>query len=323
VNRGAILGLLIAAASTSSPLSPAGPPAGGEVQAPQELYWCPMHPDVRSGTPGLCPVCRMTLVPIPPPRTREYRMEVRVSAGKGGRGLGGLDLTIRDPDSLRPVADFVLMHERLLHLFIVSRNLEYFAHVHPESKGHGRFTVRSPAPADEYMVIADFLPTHGTAQLLHRAIVTPGYAGPTFAAPRALQPDIADGFQAAAGEAWKTGRPRWSPAEKTVDGIRVRLEAGELLAGRRALLRFAVFDARRGEPVTDLEPFLGAPGHLLIVTSALTEAVHGHPEETDVSTSVVTFRPVLPASGLCKLWVQFQRRGAVITVPFVIEVSDS
>jgi hypothetical protein len=320
VNRRAIIVLLIAAASTFPPLSSAGSPAADEIQAPQELYWCPMHPDVRAATPGLCPVCRMALVRIPVPRTREYRMEVRVSAGKGGRGLGGLDLWIRDPDSLRPVSDFVPMHERLLHLFIVSRSLEYFAHVHPEYKGNGRFSVNSPAPADEYMVIADFLPADGTAQLLQRAIVTPGYSGSSFAAVRPLLPDIPDG---AAESTWKPGRPRWSPAEKTVEGIRVRLEASELLAGRRALLRFTVFDARGSEPVTDLEPFLGAPGHLLIVTSALTDAVHGHPEETDVSTSVVTFRPVLPAPGLCKLWVQFQRRGAVITVPFVVQVSDS
>lgn len=31
-------------------------------EAPQDLYTCPMHPDVRQATAGRCPKCGMTLV---------------------------------------------------------------------------------------------------------------------------------------------------------------------------------------------------------------------------------------------------------------------
>ena len=36
------------------------PPTMAELDA---IYTCPMHPEVRSATPGKCPKCGMTLVP--------------------------------------------------------------------------------------------------------------------------------------------------------------------------------------------------------------------------------------------------------------------
>ena len=64
-----------------------------------------------------------------------------------------------------------------------------------------------------------------------------------------------------------------------------------------------------GHQSTDLEPYLGAPGHMLMTNATLTDAVHGHPEESGIRTSVITFKPVLPAPGVAKLWLQFQRNG--------------
>ena len=110
--------------------------------------------------------------------------------------------------------------------------------------------------------------------------------------------------------------------EQTADGVRVRLEADSLRALRPSALRFVVTDASTGKPVVDLEPYLGAPGHLLIVDSDLKFAIHGHPEGQS-SGPEVAFDPVLPSAGRYKLWVQFQRNGRVVTVPFVIEVPES
>jgi hypothetical protein len=285
-----------------------------------DAYWCPMHPDVRSGTTGKCPLCTMELVPIPPPKLGEYGMDVTVLPEGRGRGLSGLRLAIREPEGGESVAEFSTVHERLLHLFIVSRDLESFAHVHPEPDGRGAFQVKQDAPPGEYVVIADFLPKKGTAQMVHRAIVTPGYRGSLFRPAPELKPDLPNSTapsQTAAG----MGNPRWSSAEKTIDGLRVRLETADLVGGRRGILRFWLFDAASGAPVTDLEPFLGAPGHMLIVNTTLTEAIHGHPEEPDARTPFVTFTPLMPAAGAYKLWAQFQRGGKVVTVPFVIAVS--
>src|SRR5262249_5143280 len=112
----------------------------------------------------------------------------------------------------------------------------------------------------------------------------------------------------------------WGSATKTVDGVTVRLEAADLLAGKPGLLRFTLTDAASGALVDDLQPYLAAQGHLLLVNADVTAAVHGHPEGLNLQAPVITFHPLLPAAGMCKVWLQFQRAGRVITVPFVIEV---
>lgn len=278
---------------------------GVELLAPTEeddAFWCPMHPDVRSpGAGATCPLCGMDLVAIPPPRIGEYRMDVTLRPAEAGRGASGLRLVIRDPDSGDPVPSFAVVHERPFHLFIVDRSLEYFAHVHPEPAGEGTFDLAHDVPPGEYMLIADFLPHGGVTQTVQRAIVTPGHT----AALMPPAPRLAPG-----------------PRERVVDGLRFVLDAADVRAGRDATLRVTVHDAASGAPVSDLEPYLGAPAHLLIVHADLTGAVHGHPVEQDTAGPTVTFEPLIPMPGIYKLWVQVQRAGQVITAPFVIEAGE-
>ena len=266
-----------------------------------DAFWCPMHPDVRAADAGKCPLCGMTLVPIPPPRVGEYLMDVTISPAFGRSEAPKVRLTIRDPLTGRPVPAFVTTHERPLHLFIIDRHLDYFRHLHPVRVGAGVFESREPLPPGEYVVIADFLPEGGRAQMLQRVIVTPGFRGRMFPPPPELIPDDAQA--------------------KQHDGVQVRLEASGLTAGKEATLRFALGDAASGQPITDLEPYLGAPGHMLIVNSDLTEADHAHPEEATTPGPSITFQPLMPATGRYKLWLQFQRRGVVSTVPFVVSVA--
>jgi hypothetical protein len=270
-----------------------------DVDAP-DAFWCPMHPDVRSSDEGRCPICAMALVPIPAPRLGEYRMDVAVRAGPRGIGASRLTITVRDPASGQPVSAFTTIHERLLHLFIIDRRLEYFRHVHPQPAGAGTFELTQALPPGEYVLIADFLPQGGRAQMLQRAIVTPGYHGPLFPAAPALTPETS--------------------ADRVESGVRVHFEAGALRVGKEARLQFTLSDAATGAPLSDLEPFLGAPAHLLMVNADLTEADHVHPEEPATSGPSISFQPLMPAAGVYKLWLQFQRRGVVVTTAFVVLV---
>ena len=265
-----------------------------------DTFWCPMHPDVRSPGGGTCPICSMALVPIPPPRVGEYKLDVTVLPRAGG-GAAGFVIGVRDPDTGSRTSRFIDVHERQFHLFIVSRDLTSFGHVHPERRQDGTFELRQDLPAGEYMLIADFLPADGTSQLVQRAIVTPGYSGPLFAPAATLAV---------------------SATEQTAGSLRIRLEADVLRPRRESLLRFVLSDVGSGLPVTDLEPYLGAAGHMLIVRDDLSTAVHGHPEGTRTAGPVVTFGPVFPAPGAYKLWVQFQHRGEVVTAPFVVSVAE-
>jgi len=197
------------------------------------------------------------------------------------------------------VSHLLDVHERPFHLFIVSRDLATFAHVHPERQPDGAFRVAHDLPPGEYVLLADFLPSGGTSQFVHKAIVTPGYSGPLFES----LPDIP-----------------LMPSEHVVAGLRIRLEAPSPAARRPSVLRVQVSDAVTGTPVTDLEPYLGASAHLLIVNRDVTLAMHAHPEGNTTAGPLVAFGPVFPAPGRYKLWLQVQRKGEVITAPFVVEV---
>ena len=59
----------------------------------------------------------------------------------------------------------------------MDRRLEYFRHLHPELVRDGGFEVKHDLPPGEYVLIADFLPIGRRAQMLQRAVVTPGYRG--------------------------------------------------------------------------------------------------------------------------------------------------
>jgi len=261
-----------------------------------DLFWCPMHPDVRGASAGKCPVCAMDLVPIPPPRIGEYKLDLALQRRRQG-GLSAIRLTVRDPESNQRVTAFETIHEKTFHLFIVSRDLSYFAHVHPEPQRDGSFRLRHEVPPGEFMLLADFLPSGGSSQMVQKALFSPG------------------GTRAA-------GRPPSTSAESdltaTIDGIRFSLEPEEVEAGREACLTLTLTDAKSGASITTLEPFLGAPAHMLIVRADLSDAIHAHPEEIGTSGPVVTFHPLIPADGVYKIWVQIQRGGKVITAPFLV-----
>lgn len=255
-------------------------------------YACPMHPDQQADVPARCGVCGMPMVKVPPPRFDAYPVDVRVTPTTAGARLR---LTVRHPRTRSTVRAFTIVHERPMHLFIVGHSLEFFAHEHPAPQSDGVFLIDVALPAPgPYMAIAEFLPEGGTPQTFQQMFTT----GEAFGRPASPAVDL---------------------AAKTVDGVRVSIDASQIRAGDTRPLVIKIEDAATGTPVTDLEPYLGAAAHLLIVPVDLTEAVHGHPDE-QFREAGITFTPLVPRAGRYKTWIQFQRAGRVSTASFVIDV---
>ena len=82
---------------------------------------------------------------------------------------------MRHPLSGEQARDFALVHDKLFHLFIVSRDMEEFAHVHPEQQADGAFTIQHTLPkAGHYTLFSDFLARGGGAQVVATPLVTAG-----------------------------------------------------------------------------------------------------------------------------------------------------
>ena len=255
-------------------------------------FYCPTHPDQRADTAVLCGVCARPMVKLPPPRFDTYPVDFRVTATTAGARLR---LAVQDPRRGSTARTFAIVHERPMHLFVVSEGLDYFAHEHPLQQPDGVFMIDLTLPkAGPYMAIAEFLPEGGTPQTFQQMFTTGAAFGGTAA-------------------------PAIDLAPKNAGGVRVILDPSKVKAGETQPLVVRIEDAATGARVTELQPYLGAAAHLLLVSADLTEAIHGHPDEPFAEPGV-TFTPLVPRPGRYKAWVQFQRGGTVSTVSFVIEV---
>jgi hypothetical protein len=197
-----------------------------------------------------------------------------------------------------PVDHFEVNHEKLLHLIVVSKDLSYFNHIHPEYKGDGVFEIKNEFPAGgEYRMVVDFKPTNGSSMSKMAWITVEGDT----VQPIAVTVD--------------------ENLEKMVEGINVTLsiEPG-LAAGEESTMKFTLTEGDTQLPVTDLEPYLGSIGHVVILSEDGERYLHVHALEGQGSGPEALFETEFPESGVYKIWGQFQRNGEVVTVPFVVEV---
>jgi hypothetical protein len=240
------------------------------------------------------------------PEMSEYRMRVStVPAVLRARKPALLKFAIGEPDKGKPVPQYELIHEKLFHLFLVSQDLDWFAHVHPELSRHGDFVlpVQFPKPG-AYRLAADFYPAGGTPQLLTRTVLTADSGDERLFDIPKLEPDL---------------------GAKQASNLRVELrtEPAQPLAGQETLLFF------RLSPDDGIEPYLAAWGHMLAASDDLIDLIHDHPLYVDGVEppalkkpwpSQVQFNILFPRERTYRLWVQFQRRGIVNTVSFTIPV---
>jgi len=209
-------------------------------------------------------------------------------------------LTFRILDSNNePVVDFDLLHEKKLHLIVVRNDTSEFRHVHPSLAADGTWSIDWTWPvAGTYRVFADFDPTDGTQLTLGRNF------------------DVAGEFAPAPLPA--------KSATATVDGYTVTLDGDLTTAGGPITLSVA----RDGAPVTDLDPYLGAYGHLVALRTGDLAYLHVHPEGEpgDGVTAPgpdISFHAQAPSEGTYRLFLDFQHEGVVRTAEFTVDAGTS
>ena len=192
------------------------------------------------------------------------------------------------------VRHFEREQTKLLHLILVRSDLTGYQHLHPTLGADGAFTI--PIEVDRpgrYRAIADFT-SGGERYVLDTDLDAPG---------RAAEAPL--------------------PAPATVartDGYQVELQRPSTLsAGSSTGLTFDV--SRDGQPVRDLQPYLGAFGHLVALHAPDLSYSHVHPVGEDLAKGSVSFEAELPKPGSYRLFVQFRAGGRVHTVAFTQRVA--
>ena len=212
---------------------------------------------------------------------------------------GELSLVVIGPDG-KPVTDFDVQHDKELHLIVVRADGQQFRHVHPELAKDGTWSL--PWRWNEggtYRVFADFIPAQtGKGLTLSTAVQVAGSYEPVAPAPA------------------KTAN---------VHDYEVAVH-GDLTVGEPSELTMTV--SKDGEPVTELQPYLAAFGHLVTLREGDLAYLHAHPhgdapKPDETSGPDIIFEVNAPTPGQYLLYLDFKINGEVHTAPLVLNATAS
>lgn len=241
-----------------------------------------------------------------PKETGNFTAELKTNPAqiKAGEQVD-LTFTLKNPKG-ETVETVEIVHEKPMHLLIVSEDLAEFYHEHPEQQSDHTFKVSFTFKnGGKYKLYADFTPTGGKQTVKSFDVTVAG------------------------NERAKVELKADEKFEKTVDDLSVSMKPNDtLLTGKGLTLDFTVLDAATKKPITDLQKYLGELAHFVVISQDLQDFVHVHPMSPDAnhshsetpSNATVSAHITFPKAGLYKLFAQFQRNNKVITVPFVVDV---
>ena len=210
-------------------------------------------------------------------------------------GTRQVAFTVEGPDG-RPVTDFEVEHEKRLHLILVRRDHAGFQHLHPTlDQATGTWTVDAQLSPGQWRVFADFTATGGPALVLGADLLVPGRLA--------------------------ASAPTQETRTDDVDGHTVGVD-GTLRPGTHSELTLRVTED--GVPVTDLQPYLGAYGHLVALREGDLAYLHVHPagEPDDGETTSgpdIEFGAEVPSAGRYHLYLDFRHDGVVRTAHLVLD----
>jgi Cu/Ag efflux protein CusF len=222
---------------------------------------------------------------------------------------------------------------KLFHLFLVSQDLSDFQHIHPRQLSDGGFVIKTLLKRPGlYKVYTDIYPLDGAPQFLQTNISAAGWRGDLVAGQAHLTPDATmtkavGGVKVTSGNAEALGIDLKAPDARPAGDLKVELQPDStpLICGRKITLKYRLTDVATGQPARDLIPYLGAWGHMLILSEDQTEAIHSHteetiPEEADLRKARggpdLSFDVLFPAPGNYRVWAQFLRGDKLSTVAF-------
>jgi hypothetical protein len=211
-------------------------------------------------------------------------------------------------DQGNTLKDFEIAHDMLLHLIVVRKDLANFQHLHPNFNATSGAFILSDLTfptAGEYRIYADFLPKGmqmGPDGMPLNVVATQDTTVTGTYTPQALVP---------------------TPFTKTFDAYTVTLKTDPVkpVAGSMAVFSFTV--RKDGKLVTDLQPYLAALGHSVVLREGTLDYIHAHAlqQPTDKQVGTVDFHIDLSQGGNYKVFTQFKHQDKVITTDFVVTVA--
>lgn len=214
-------------------------------------------------------------------------------------------LTLTDVKTGAPIGpdQLALAHTKKLHLLIIDESVTDYQHIHPiagAKPGDWTFSF-TPKFGRTYRVWADSTRTDGDQEYVFADMVAGSEKAPA--------PDAKPVVTAEMG------------------GLKFALSfAGPVKAGEGVMGSVAIVDAKSGQPFTQLQPIMGAFGHVVAFSRDWSSIEHVHPQGTEPKSDsersgpVVGFHMEPKNSGVMKIFVQIMANGREVIVPFTVNV---
>ena len=206
--------------------------------------------------------------------------------------------------------DFDVVHEKVMHFIVARKDLQYFQHLHPSfDSTTGEFVIPITFASDgDYRAFADFTPSMSQV----------GPDGTKL--PVTIFKDIKVGNLAI----YKPLPIDETERVKTYGDYEITLVPSSDSITSKNNQNFDFEIRKNGELVTNLQTYLGALGHTVVLREGNLQFVHAHATQkpTDLQTGKVSFAITFPEAGNYKLFSQFQHEDKIITSDFVVNVAE-
>lgn len=233
-----------------------------------------------------------------------------------------IDYLFKDAAGLPITADkLAITHEKLMHLILVSQDLQTFQHLHPVDKGNGLYDVETSIPVtSKYILYNEFVTAEGVTQIERNVFASQGAENSDTPAvlTQTLNTPVA-----------------WNDLQGTLTTTSPRIRR------RLPVAFFLNVNTKDGQPVTDMEPWLGAACHVVIVSADTMQFAHTHGDipggamsgdMSNMNMSMpmsappakfgprVEFTHTFAQPGMYRVWVQFTYKGEIATFGFNVNV---
>ncbi|RYZ24235.1 MAG: hypothetical protein EOO16_01465 [Chitinophagaceae bacterium] len=260
----------------------------------EHTFRCPMHPEVTGKEGETCPKCGMKLEHSDdaPDASGTYFMQfasnpATITAGKEVQ----LSVTPKKKGADNEQVALDVEHEKKIHFILVSDDLSWFDHIHPEYTASGAYTTpaRFPAPG-KYKAFADYKPTGGTHVVDKIDIDVPG--------------------PAPAAKTFTTEKLTGTSGAYTFE---LHPEGGKLVTGTPLHIAGVIRKDGKEIDANSLDNYLGAKAHFVLISINEKEYLHVHPE---VEAGKFDLHTTIDKPGTYRGWVQFNADGKIHTIDF-------
>ena len=282
----------------------------------EHTYACPMHAEVTGKEGETCPKCGMKLELVSADKagnTNTYFMafknEPAVEAGKAAK----LSFTPSIKGNESEMVPLDIQHDKKLHLIVVSKDLSYFDHIHPEFQASGSYDINvlpkgvnysngrfhnetKFEQGGDYVLFADYVPSGANHQL------------------ERIELNVS-------GSPYKAQKYTASKTVSMTDGYEISLEpeGGKFFSDGTSHISGIIKKDGKEVPADSFENYLAAKAHVVVISEDTQNYLHVHPE---VVNGRLDLHTTFGKAGMFRGWMQFQTNGEVHTADFVIKVEE-